>query len=247
MPPGRTPVQTRVLQPKERERGYAFIRAQVQKGRQAYVICPLVQDSDKLDARSAVAEYERLQNMIFPDLRVGLLHGQMSADEKEAAMSAFYRGEVDILVSTTVIEVGIDVPNATVIMIENANRFGLAQLHQLRGRVGRGSEQSYCLLVSDRPFLDADPRLKAVEETTDGFKLAEIDWQMRGAGNLIGTQQSGFGTLDFANLMDSSLVDEVQREAWTVYERDPDLSAPEHELLRARVEEIKVEEFGDVS
>jgi ATP-dependent DNA helicase RecG len=248
MPPGRTPVQTRVLQPRERERAYSFIRGQVEKGRQAYIICPLVEDSDRLDARSAVGEYERLQTTVFPDLRLGLVHGQMTTDEKEAAMAAFYRGETHILVSTTVIEVGIDVPNASVILVENASRFGLAQLHQLRGRVGRGADQSYCLLVSDRAFADHDERLRAVEETTDGFKLAEIDWQMRGAGDLLGDRQSGFGSLRFSDLMDAHLVDLVQREARTVFARDPQLSAPEHAELARLVDHFDAGRgSGDIS
>jgi ATP-dependent DNA helicase RecG len=246
MPPGRTPIKTRILQPKERERAYSFIRGQVEQGYQAYVLCPLVEDSEKTEARSAVAEYERLQHEVFPDLNVGLLHGQVGSDEKEATMNAFYRGEIDVLVSTTVIEVGIDVPNATTILVENANRFGLAQLHQLRGRVGRGDGQGYCLLVSDQAFLDVDERLQALEDTTDGFRLAEIDWQMRGAGDLLGTRQSGYGAIEFARLMDARLVDLVRREAWAIYESDPALSQPEHAPLRERIETASAE-FGDVS
>jgi len=248
MPPGRQPVSTRVLQPKERERAYSFIRSQVQKGRQAYVICPLVEDSDKTEARSAIAEHTRLQNDVFPELRLGLLHGRLSAAEKEDVMERFYRGEIDVLVSTTVIEVGIDVPNATTILIENAPRFGLAQLHQLRGRVGRGEHESYCLLLSDRPFLDVheDERLAILEQTNDGFKLAEKDWELRGAGDLLGTQQSGFGRIDLANLMDSKLVAQVQEEAHRIYERDPLLTDPEHILLARSVSALS-HEFGDVS
>ncbi len=246
MPLGRTPVQTRVIQPRERERAYSFIRAQVEKGHQAYIICPLIEESDKLDARSAVAEYERLQNTVFPDLKLGLIHGRLSSDEKEAVMEAFYHGETQVLVSTTVIEVGIDVPSATVILVENANRFGLAQLHQLRGRVGRGRDQGYCLLLSDKAFLDSDERLRAVEETTDGFRLAEIDWQMRGAGDLLGTRQSGSRMLRFANLMDTQLVDEVQREARALFESDPLLQAPEVQYLARLVADASPIE-GDIS
>jgi ATP-dependent DNA helicase RecG len=238
MPPGRIPVQTRVLQPKERERGYAFVRSQIEKGHQAYIICPLIEESEKLQARSATAEYERLQKTVFSDLRLGLLHGRMRPDEKEAVMASFYRRELDILVSTSVIEVGIDVPNATVIMIEGANRFGLAQLHQLRGRVGRAEHPGYCLLLSDQPFFDYDERLRAVEETNDGFRLAQIDWEMRGAGDILGTRQSGFGVIHFADLMDTHLVELVQREARAVYERDPLLTLPEHEALRQLVDRI---------
>ncbi|GAB4481285.1 MAG: hypothetical protein Kow00124_28850 [Anaerolineae bacterium] len=233
LPPGRQPILTRVLQPKERERAYGFVRTQVQQGRQAYIICPLVEDSDKLDARSAVAEHERLQTTVFPDLRVGLLHGRMGQDEKDAVMEAFYRAELDILVSTTVIEVGIDVPNASVILIENAPRFGLAQLHQLRGRVGRGEHESYCLLISDKPFLEAaeDERLAILEQTNDGFKLAEKDWELRGAGDLLGTQQSGFGPMQFFNRASPHLLELIQHEARLIFERDPQLDLPDHHLL----------------
>lgn len=246
MPPGRTPTQTRILQPKERERAYRFIHGQVEKGQQAYVICPLVDESDKLDAKAATAEYDRLQNEVFPDLKVGLLHGQMGQEEKDAAMAAFYHGETDVLVSTTVIEVGIDVPNANVILIEDANRFGLAQLHQLRGRVGRGDAQSYCLLMSDRAFLDTDERLQAVEDTTDGFRLAEVDWKLRGAGDLLGTRQSGFGAVEFADLMNPELVDLVHHEARNLFEADPDLAAADHTLLAERVSRVTTDP-GDVS
>ncbi len=248
MPPGRLPVQTRVLQPKERERAYAFIRGQIEQGHQAFVIFPLIEESGKAEATSAVEGYERLQKIIFPDLRVSLVHGRMRPDEKDAAMEAFYRGEADILVGTSVIEVGIDVPNATVMLVEHASRFGLAQLHQLRGRVGRGDHQGYCLLMSDRPFLDGDERLAAVEEINDGFRLAEIDWQMRGAGDLLGTQQSGFGVSRFADWMDSRLVGEVQRQARAIFERDPGLQEPGHELLAQRVREVlQQRESGDIS
>ncbi|MBN1313286.1 MAG: ATP-dependent DNA helicase RecG [Anaerolineae bacterium] len=245
MPPGRVPVQTRILQPKERERAYSFIRGQVEKGHQAFIIYPLVEESDKLSARAATAEHERLQKMAFPDLRLGLLHGRMRTDDKDAVMTAFYRGDIDILVSTSVIEVGIDVPNATVMLIENANRFGLAQLHQLRGRVGRGGHESYCLLMSDNAFFETDERLKAMEETTDGFRLAQIDWEMRGAGDLLGYRQSGFGDIHFANLMDARLVEQVQREARAIYEHDPELQRPEHQALAKRVSCLGQQ--GDIS
>ncbi len=245
MPPGREPVETRILQAKERERAYAFIRGQVEKGHQAYIIYPLVEESEKLDAGSATEGYERLQSTIFPDLRLGLLHGRMHPDEKDAVMAGFYRGELDILVSTTVIEVGIDVPNATIIMIEDANRFGLAQLHQLRGRVGRGGNTSYCLLISDKSFLDGDVRLQAMEETTDGFRLAQIDWELRGAGELLGTRQSGFREIRFADMMDARLVEQIQHEARTIFENDPALSLPEHQMLKERVSQTNQE--GDIS
>jgi ATP-dependent DNA helicase RecG len=247
MPPGRRPVQTRVLHPSERERGYQFVRTQIEKGRQAFIIYPLVEESDKVEALAAVEEYQRLQESIFPDLRLGLLHGRMRPEEKEAVMEAFYRGEMDILVSTSVIEVGIDVPNASVVVVEGANRFGLAQLHQFRGRVGRGEHESYCLLLSDQPAspTDGDQRLRAMEETDDGFRLAEIDWEMRGAGDLLGIRQSGLGIFHFADLMNPRLVEKAQGEARRLLERDPGLQQPEHRPLAERVETYRM--AGDVS
>jgi ATP-dependent DNA helicase RecG len=247
MPPGRRPVQTRVLHPSERERGYQFVRTQIEKGRQAFIIYPLVEESDRVEALAAVEEYQRLQESIFPDLRLGLLHGRMRPDEKEAVMEAFYRGEMDILVSTSVIEVGIDVPNASVVVVEGANRFGLAQLHQFRGRVGRGEHESYCLLLSDQPtsLTDGDQRLRAMEETNDGFRLAEIDWEMRGAGDLLGTRQSGLGILHFADLMNPRLVEKAQSEARRLLEHDPGLQQPEHRPLAERVEAYRM--AGDLS
>lgn len=246
LPPGRQPIDTRVLQPKERERAYSFVRGQIEAGRQAYIICPLVEDSDSVDARSAVAEYERLQNTVFPDLAVGLLHGRMTASDKDAVMESFYNGEIQILVSTTVIEVGIDVSNASVIMVENANRFGLAQLHQLRGRVGRGEHTSYCLLVSDKPFFDQEDRLALLEENTDGFSLAEHDWRLRGPGDLMGTQQSGVSQLQFIQMMNPHLLELVQHEAAWLYEQDPTLDNPEHAQLRERVQAV-LGDGGDIS
>jgi ATP-dependent DNA helicase RecG len=160
-------------------------------------------------------------------------------------MTNFYRGELDILISTTVIEVGIDVPNATVMMVEDANRFGLAQLHQLRGRVGRSGHASYCLLMSDKSFLDSDARLQAMEETTDGFRLAQIDWELRGAGELLGTRQSGFREIRFADMMDSRLVEQIQHEAHAIFENDPSLSLPEHQMLAERIGQVNQE--GDIS
>lgn len=237
MPPGRQPIETRILQPKERERAYAFIRSQVEQKRQAYIVYPLIEESEALDARAATADFERLNSEVFPDARLALLHGRLSPDEKESVMASFARGETDILVSTSVIEVGVDVPNATVMMVESASRFGLAQLHQLRGRVGRGEYKSYCILLSGTTLLGAtDERLSAMESTLDGFKLAELDWEMRGAGELLGTQQSGFVTsLRFANLMDIHLVEMVQRTARQLLQQDPDLSLPEHRLLAERI------------
>ena len=232
MPPGRTPVETKVLQPSERERAYGFIYAQLDRGRQAYIVYPLVEASEQMEeAGAATVEYERLQKQVFWRYRIGLLHGQMSPAEKESVMAQFASGRLDVLVATSVIEVGIDVPNASVVLIENAEHFGLAQLHQLRGRVGRGSHESYCLLVASSPEAAQDQRLQAMEQTNDGFKLAEIDWQLRGAGDLLGVRQSGMGQFRLAELMNPQLVELAQREARTVFAEDPDLSQPEHYLL----------------
>ncbi|HVO43910.1 MAG TPA: ATP-dependent DNA helicase RecG [Aggregatilineales bacterium] len=244
MPPGRMPIDTRVLLAKERERAYSFIRSQIAKGRQAFIVYPLVEASeneDMVEVRSAVEDYERLGQDEFPDLTVGLLHGRLSPVEKDAVMSAFSRGEIQVLVSTSVVEVGIDVPNASVILVEGANRFGLAQLHQFRGRVGRGEHPSFCLLISDSGET-SNERLQAMEATTDGFKLAEIDWNLRGAGDLLGTRQSG-GAARLTDLMDVKTVEAAQFEARTLVEEDPDLALPEHAALRERIRHI----YGDVS
>ncbi len=239
MPPGRTPVETRVIGLTERERAYRFIESQIARGRQAFIVYPLVEASESLeDIGAATDEYERLSQVVFTKQRVGLLHGRMSPAEKDAVMGAFQRGEIDILVSTSVVEVGIDVPNASVILVENAERFGLAQLHQFRGRVGRGEHKSYCILVSTATTPEADERLRALEETNDGFKLAEIDWKLRGAGDMLGLRQSGAGEFRLSAAVDPRLVELAQREARTVYAEDPDLSAPEHQFLGWRVSRL---------
>ncbi len=250
MPPGRTPVETRVILPKERERAYAFIRHEIEKGRQAFVIYPLVEGGeDGQGEMSAVRQAEFLQREIFPNNKVGLLHGRLPPDAKDAVMAAFAAGEIDILAATSVVEVGIDVPNASVMMIEGAERFGLAQLHQFRGRVGRGEHVSYCLLVTgDAPTEEGIERLAAMEATTDGFKLAEIDWQMRGPGDLMGTRQAGVGTLHLTELMNPHLVELAQREARTLFAEDPDLALPEHTLLAGRIRQLQEAAVGaDIS
>ncbi len=241
MPPGRQEIETHWLTARERERAYRFLRSQIEQGRQAFVICPLIEESEKVEAKAAVEEYERLQKHIFPDLRLGLLHGKMKGEEKEAVMSRFHRGELDILVSTSVVEVGIDVPNATVMLVEGADRFGLAQLHQFRGRVGRGEHKSYCLLVSDAISPD-DPeqkttweRLKAIESTTDGFVLAEKDLELRGPGEFFGTRQSGLPDLKLAKLSDVRVLEQARTEALAIFRTDPTLSQPEHRLLARQV------------
>ncbi|MFC1959341.1 ATP-dependent DNA helicase RecG [Chloroflexota bacterium] len=237
MPPGRTPVDTQVWTDRERERAYSFIMSQVDAGRQAFIVYPLVQaETIEDEAQAAVDAYERLSRDAFSSYRLGLLHGRLRPDEKEAVMARFKAGELDILVSTSVVEVGIDIPNASVILIEGANRFGLAQLHQFRGRVGRGQHESYCLLIGDATTEDAQTRLEAMARTTDGFELAEVDFQLRGAGELLGTRQSGTGVqLRFGGQLNPPLVALAQREARTLYEEDPGLSLPEHRLLAERV------------
>ncbi|MFQ6057863.1 MAG: ATP-dependent DNA helicase RecG [Anaerolineae bacterium] len=235
MPPGRQEIKTKWLLPRERERAYSFVRSQIEQGRQAFIICPLIEESEKIEAKAAVAEYERLQKEIFPDLRLGLLHGRMKGEEKEAVMEQFYGGQMDILVSTPVVEVGIDVPNATVMLIEGADRFGLAQLHQFRGRVGRGEHQSYCLLLADSPTAGAEERLKAIESTQDGFRLAEEDLKLRGPGEFFGTRQSGLPDLKVAKLSDVTILERARAEAIEIFRRDPDLVAPEHAPLAQKV------------
>lgn len=247
MPPGRQPVTTRVILPRERERAYAFLRYQVEQGRQAFIICPLVEASEKIEAKAAVQEYERLRMEVFPDLRLGLLHGRMKSEEKEAVMAAFARGELDVLVATSVVEVGIDVPNATVMLIEGAERFGLAQLHQFRGRVGRGEHPSYCLLVVESASPEAEERLRAVEATTDGFVLAQKDLEMRGPGEFLGTRQSGLPDLRMATMADLRLLERVRAAAQRLLDEDPDLARPEHHLLARRVEEMWSKGEGEVS
>ena len=232
MPPGRKPITTRWLAPRERERAYQFLRSQVEQGHQAFIICPLVEESEKVEARAAVEEHRRLAKEVFPDLRVGLLHGRMSGAEKEGVMRRFMAGELDILVSTPVVEVGIDVANATVMLIEGADRFGLAQLHQFRGRVGRGETSSYCLLLAESPTSEAEERLKAVECSQDGFVLAEKDLEMRGPGEFFGLRQSGMPDLKLAKLSDVPLLEMARQEARRLFRMDPDLSQPRHRLLR---------------
>jgi ATP-dependent DNA helicase RecG len=246
MPPGRQEIKTHWIRTRERERAYAFIRKQVEGGRQAYLIYPLVEESDKVDAKAAVEEHERLQSEVFPDLAVGLIHGRLSGSEKESVMRHFYEGKLNILVSTSVIEVGVDVPNSTVMLIDGANRFGLAQLHQFRGRVGRGEHQSYCILVADSDTPDAEERLGALTQTNDGFVLAEKDLELRGPGEFFGRRQSGLPELKLASLLDMDMLKIAQTEAQTIAETDPELELPEHQLLRQRVARFW-QDAGDVS
>jgi ATP-dependent DNA helicase RecG len=236
MPPGREPIKTKWFRPRERDRVYGFMRHEAREGRQSFIVYPLVEESEKLDAGAAVSESERLQKEIFPDLRVALLHGRMSGQEKDETMRAFAAAEYDILVSTTVIEVGIDVPNASVIMIEDAERFGLAQLHQLRGRVGRGQQKSYCALVSKADGAEAGERLRALEATQSGFELAEKDLELRGPGDFLGTRQSGLPDLRIAQLSDMETLTTARNAAQSLFAKDPTLIS--YPQLARRVEQF---------
>jgi ATP-dependent DNA helicase RecG len=248
MPAGRIPINTYVLRPQERERAFTLLRGQVKDGKQAFIIYPLVEESEKIDAKAAVDDYETLSKEVFPDLKLGLLHGRMRPDEKDETMIKFRDRAYDILVSTTVVEVGVDVPNATVMVIEGADRFGLAQLHQLRGRVGRGASQSYCLLIPTHEDKTENERLQAMAESNDGFLLAEKDLALRGPGEFLGTRQSGYASgLRMASITDVKLIEKARGEAQSLFEQDPSLSNPEHALLAEAFERFWGEGKGDVS
>jgi ATP-dependent DNA helicase RecG len=231
LPPGRQEIKTRWLRPEQRGGAYEFLRRQIAEGRQAFIICPLIEESENIEAKAAVAEYKRLSTEIFSDLRLGLLHGRMSGSDKEKVMQSFRDGRLDILVSTPVVEVGIDVPNATVMLVEAADRFGLSQLHQFRGRVGRGKKQSYCLLLAENPSLEGSERLKAIEEIQNGFILAEKDLELRGPGDFFGTRQSGLPDIRMARLSDTPLLELARNQAVALFQRDSELKLPEHRLL----------------
>ncbi len=232
-PPGRRDIATRWVRDAERELAYDDVRAELRRGRQAYVICPLVEDSDSgIEARSATAEFARLRDGAFAGFRVGLAHGAMKADERRAAMAAFAAGDTDVLVATTVVEVGIDVPNATVVLIEDADRFGLAQLHQLRGRVGRGEHPGQCLVFAEPSGEEGVRRLEALVQSNDGFRLADIDLELRGEGSIMGLRQSGPTDLRFARLSrDRRTLAQARQVARATLRRDPRLADPEHALL----------------
>ena len=241
LPPGRQKVDTYAVGESYRPRINAFLRKQVQEGHQVFIVCPLVGDADTIpDERKAVTAYaEKLKAEVFPDLRIAVLHGKMRPKEKESVMSTFAAGESDILVSTTVVEVGVDVPNANTMVVENAERFGLSQLHQLRGRVGRGSAKSYCILLSDSDSEETKRRLKVMTQTNDGFKISEEDLKLRGPGDFFGARQHGLPSLKVADLScDMRLLDEAQSAAKALMAADPDLSAPEHRALRERIDEL---------
>ena len=237
LPPGRQPIRTRWLRKVERAKAYQHMRREIEKGRQVFVICPLVEESEKVELPSAEEMYEKLQSEVFPDLRVTLLHGRMLGREKDEVMVAFREREFDIMVATAVIEVGIDIPNASTMVIEGAEQFGLAQLHQFRGRVGRGKHQSYCILISDKDDNEVTKqRLEAMEQSTDGFKLAEIDLQLRGPGEFFGTRQSGTPDLKVAQLADTRLLLLARTEAELILGDDTRLARPEHALLKQKVD-----------
>lgn len=221
LPPGRTPVRTEVVLPDGRERAYDLVRREIRAGRQAFVICPLVEESETVELKAATVEFERLRRDVFGDLRLALVHGRMK--DKEATMRAFADGDVDVLVATAVVEVGVDVPNATVMLIEGAERFGLAQLHQFRGRVGRGGHAGHCLLLADEPAERALERLRLVARQTDGFKLAEEDMKLRGVGELMGPRQHGMSDVAMQALAQPALLNEVREEAERILEDDPAL------------------------
>jgi ATP-dependent DNA helicase RecG len=269
LPRDRKPVTTVLKSDEDMASVVSFVREQVRDGRQAYFVYPLIEESEKLDLKAATVHFNRLQEEVFPDLRLGLIHGRLAGEERDAVMERFTRGEIDILVATTVIEVGIDVSNATVMVIENAERFGLSQLHQLRGRVGRGSDRSYCILVAkkwiarragraasrgttiaaDQQLL-AERRLAAMVATTDGFSIAETDLRLRGPGDFFGTRQSGIPEFKIADILaDAALLDAARADALAIVESDPHLGKSEHRsllsYLRSRYhDEMKLIDVG---
>ena len=234
LPPGRRPIKTKVFRERERGQVYKTIRMELEKGRQAYVVYPLIEESEELDLKDATRMAEHLKKDVFPEYKTGLLHGRMKADEKEAVMKAFKGRETDILVSTTVIEVGIDVSNATCMVVEHAERFGLSQLHQLRGRVGRGEHDSHCiLLAANIGSIDTYKRLKVMEETNDGFRIAEEDLKIRGPGDFLGTRQSGLPDFRIADIMtDAAMLKKARDEAFNLIRNDPALEREEHSALK---------------
>jgi len=238
MPPGRTPVKTVVVGEDQRKGVYKGIEREIKLGRQAYVVYPLIEESQKLDLKAATLMYEELRDRVFPHLKVGLLHGKMKTPDKDAIMAEFVSGKLDILVSTTVIEVGVDVANASLMIVEHAERFGLSQLHQLRGRVGRGSDKSFCvLLTGDKKTTVARERLGIMERTNDGFKIAEKDLEIRGEGEILGTRQSGIQNFKIGNLVrDIDLLSEARRVAedyLTEKRRSPETARMIEELNKA--------------
>jgi len=236
LPPGRTPIRTAMITGSNRDEAYDLIRDEVDKGQRAYVVLPLVEESEKMDLRSAVDVHRQLADEVFPDLQVGLLHGRLASADKQAVIRAFASGETKVLVSTTVVEVGVDVPEASVMVIDHADRFGLAQLHQLRGRVGRGAAASHCLLINDSRNPLARQRLEVLVRSTDGFEIAEMDLRLRGPGQVLGTRQSGLPDLALASLADDgSVLEEAREEAADILREDPELR--DYAVLRRLLDE----------
>jgi ATP-dependent DNA helicase RecG len=233
MPPGRRPIQTKHVKEERIETVYSFLKQQIVAGRQAYVVYPVIEEAEAVKAAQQM--YQHLSERVFPDIRVGLLHGRLKTEEKETVMQQFRRGEIKILVSTTVIEVGVDVPNATVMLIEQAERFGLAQLHQLRGRVGRGAEQSYCILVTDKLGDAGRERIRTMVDSSDGFYIAEMDLKLRGPGEFFGTRQSGLPSLRIGNIIRDQDVLEIARGEAQALIANP----PSPEALRRAVNYIR--------
>lgn len=237
LPPGRQPIHTRWLRPPKANEAYDFIIEQIRAGRQAYIVVPQIEDDGMDEAKSVIKEADRLIRGPLAGVRVAILHGQMKSDEKQSIMARFRDGDIDVLVATTVIEVGIDVPNATVMLIDNAERFGLSQLHQLRGRVGRGAHASHCLLISDAAGETAAARLKAMTETSDGFAIAEMDLKLRGPGEFFGTRQHGLPEFKLADITSElPLLQQAKEDAQEILERDPCLANPHHAALRAALQ-----------
>ena len=248
LPPGRQPIDTYAVGEDMRARIYAFIRKQVEAGRQVYVVCPMVEENEEYDENlKSVKEYaEKLQNAVFPDLKIALLHGRMKPKEKEAVMTAFSDGDIDVLVATTVIEVGVDVPNASLMVVENADRFGLSQLHQLRGRIGRGEHKSYCVLFEGSGGSVSRERLKVMCETNDGFKISEADLRLRGPGDFFGKRQHGLPELKVANFAtDMTVLKDAKDAADEVIMRDPSLSSPDNAGLRSYIDAM-IEKSADI-
>ncbi len=255
LPKNRRPVKTAVRTEKEKKQVYSFVKDELRRGRQAYIVYPLIEESEKIDLKAAIVEFEKLSTSDFSEFKVGLLHGRLSSSEKDDLMNKFKSKDLDILVATTVIEVGIDIPNATIMIIENAERFGLSQLHQLRGRVGRGEEQSYCILLTDdltakrkallaadradarKQISDISKRLSTMVETSDGFRIAEVDLELRGAGDYFGTRQSGLPSFVVADIVhDKNILLQARQEAFELVDRDPHLRLPQHSRIRTRFE-----------
>jgi ATP-dependent DNA helicase RecG len=260
LPKGRKPITTYWIEESKRQEVYCFVREEIEKGRQAYVVCPLIEEGQGSGVTpaggahrpgqvgqgpaAAVTMSEKLKKDVFPNFEVGLLHGRMESKEKAKVMNDFKKRKIDVLVSTVVIEVGIDVPNASVMLIENADRFGLSQLHQLRGRIGRGEHESYCILLADPKTEEAKKRLAAIEDTLDGFQIAETDLEIRGPGDFFGTRQHGLPEIRFGDIIkDIDIMESAKKEAFGIVEKDPHLSHEHHRLLKEGLAERFKDKF----